>query len=52
LRWLGGFRDRPKRLFLTHGEEQVSLALAEHLRSTLGWEAVVPHYQDVAELDQ
>jgi metallo-beta-lactamase family protein len=52
LRWLGGFRDRPKRLFLTHGEEQVSLALAEHVRSALGWEAVVPHYQDVAELAQ
>jgi len=50
LRWLGGLRAPPKQLFLTHGEEQVSLGLAEHLRSTLGWQVTVPHYQDTVEL--
>ena len=52
LRWLGGFRAPPKKLFLSHGEEQVSLALAEHVRSSLGWDVAVPHYQDVAELEE
>jgi metallo-beta-lactamase family protein len=50
LRWLGAFRAPPKQLFLTHGEEQVSLGFAEHLRSTLGWQVSVPEYQDTAEL--
>ncbi len=52
LQWLGGFQNPPKKLFLTHGEEQVSLALAERVRTALGWEAVVPHYQDVVELGE
>ena len=52
LRWLGGFRAPPKKLFLSHGEEQVSLALAEHVRGSLGWDVAVPHYQDVAELEE
>jgi metallo-beta-lactamase family protein len=50
LRWLGAFRAPPKQLFLTHGEEHVSLGFAEHLRSTMGWQVNVPKYQDVAEL--
>jgi len=52
LRWLGGFRTPPKRLFLGHGEEHVSLALAEHVRSALGWNVIVPHYQDAVELNE
>ena len=50
LRWLGVLRQPPRQLFLTHGEEQVSLALAEHLSTTLGWRVAVPHYQDCVEL--
>jgi metallo-beta-lactamase family protein len=44
LRWLAGFRSAPRRLFLTHGEEEVSLHLAEHVRAALGWSVTVPHY--------
>jgi metallo-beta-lactamase family protein len=50
LRWLGAFRAPPRQVFLTHGEEQVSLGFAEHLRSTLSWQAAVPRYQDTVEL--
>jgi metallo-beta-lactamase family protein len=50
LRWLGGLKRPPRQLFLTHGEEQASLALAGHLGSTLGWQAAVPKYQDTIEL--
>jgi metallo-beta-lactamase family protein len=50
LRWLGAFRAPPKHLFLTHAEEHVSLALAEYVRNTLGWQASVPKYLDRVEL--
>jgi metallo-beta-lactamase family protein len=50
LRWLSALKTPPKRLFLTHGEEQVSLALAEHVRGTMGFDVAVPEYQEVVEL--
>jgi metallo-beta-lactamase family protein len=42
--WLGHFESPPRRLFLTHGEEEASLALARTIRDRLGWEATVPEY--------
>jgi metallo-beta-lactamase family protein len=50
LKWLGYFRQPPRRLFLTHGEESVALGLAVHLRSTLGWEVSVPEYRQSVAL--
>lgn len=51
LRWLGALHRPPRTLFLVHGEEASSLALAEHLRGQWNWNVVVPHYQQVAMLD-
>jgi metallo-beta-lactamase family protein len=50
MRWLRGFRAPPRQLFLTHGEAQSSLALAEQVRNELGWQVTVPQYQDAVEL--
>jgi metallo-beta-lactamase family protein len=50
LKWLGYFRQPPRQLFLTHGEESVALGFAEHLRGTLGWNVGVPEYRECAEL--
>jgi len=47
MKWLSYFREAPRHLFLTHGEESVALALAEHVRSTLGWNVSVPQYGEV-----
>jgi len=49
-RWLAGFIEPPRRLFLTHGEEDSSLALAERVRIELGWAVEVPEYREVVEL--
>jgi metallo-beta-lactamase family protein len=48
-RWLRGFDRRPRRLFLCHGEEAVSLGLAEELNAD-GWKTAVPHYGDEFDL--
>jgi len=50
LRWLGGCDKSPSMVFLTHGEEKASLALAETIQSKLGWRATVPAYQETVEL--
>ncbi len=50
VKWLGFFRQPPRQLFLTHGEETVALAFADHLRRALGWNVSVPEYRQCAEL--
>jgi metallo-beta-lactamase family protein len=50
MRWLGYFRSPPERLFLTHGDEDQALSLAEQVRGELGWEVGVPEYREVVEL--
>jgi metallo-beta-lactamase family protein len=51
LRWLRGFQEPPKRVFLVHGEESASESLAEVLRREFASEVEVPEYGSVAELD-
>ena len=50
LKWLSHFQKPPKRVFLTHGEESVSLALADHVQTAMGWNVSVPQYQETVEL--
>ncbi len=49
-RWLNAFDVRPRKLFIAHGDENVSLAFAAELRSE-GWRAVVPRYGEEFDLD-
>jgi metallo-beta-lactamase family protein len=50
MRWLGHFTSPPRRLFLTHGEPRASDALADLVRTQLGWEVQVPEYGASVEL--
>lgn len=50
--WLSHLKAPPRRLFLTHGEEGASLALARTIEDRLGWEATVPEYGTVFDLDE
>ena len=50
LSWAGGFHIAPKEVFVTHGEEDASLALADELRTTKGWNVVVPEYRQTVAL--
>jgi metallo-beta-lactamase family protein len=51
LRWLGHLGAPPRRVFLTHGEEEGANRLADEIRAKLGWSVEVPEYQDERELD-
>ncbi|MDX1944697.1 MAG: MBL fold metallo-hydrolase [Pirellulaceae bacterium] len=48
--WLNAFQNHPRRIFLTHGEEQVALGLAEEIRVKRKVEVEVPFYQEEVEL--
>ncbi len=42
MRWLSGFRRRPERVFIVHGEPDASEALRVRIGRELGWNACVP----------
>ena len=44
LEWLSKLDSPPKRMFLTHGDEEVALEFAETIKQRLGWEPMVPEY--------
>ncbi|MBM4454225.1 MAG: MBL fold metallo-hydrolase [Chloroflexi bacterium] len=46
VRWLSGFRQPPRCLFVTHGEPSISESFADMVRRKMGWEVVVPGYRD------
>ena len=51
LQWLNHFQQPPRQLFITHGEQQASLALAEEVRQRMGWNVSVPEYRETATLN-
>ena len=48
--WIDAFESPAKKLFLTHGEEEPALALADKIKAQ-GWDVEVPEYQSTFELD-
>lgn len=51
LAWLMGFNAPPTKTFVVHGEEDASTALAQKIRDTLGWDVVVPSFEDGYDID-
>ena len=49
LRWLTPL-EKPRRVFLTHGEPQAADSLAAELRKTRGWEVALPVLGERVEL--
>jgi len=50
LRWLETFKTAPRRLFLTHGEEDAALSLASHIAREKRWDVEVPRYDEAFDL--
>jgi metallo-beta-lactamase family protein len=51
LKWLLGFKKPPRRLFVTHGEINVSKYFASTIKDKFGWEVALPDYRDEVVLD-
>lgn len=50
LHWLEPLKDAPRKVFVTHGEESSSAAMAERLKREKGWECVIPSLDQKVEL--
>jgi len=50
LHWLEPLKKDPKKVFLTHGEESQSLAMARHLQRERSWETYIPELHETVEL--
>jgi metallo-beta-lactamase family protein len=46
LRWLGKFKNPPKKTFVVHGEVEASRALAAEIEKKLGWKTHIPTYEE------
>jgi metallo-beta-lactamase family protein len=46
MRWLSGFKEPPKRLFVTHGESEVADSFSAYVRERMAWEVSVPEYRE------
>jgi metallo-beta-lactamase family protein len=51
LAWLLGFNRPPLKTFIVHGEPDASTALAERIKNTLGWDVVIPEYNETVSVD-
>jgi len=51
-RWLSGFKEPLKHVFVTHGEPDVARNFADLVTQRTGWETSVPEYQDEVILDE
>ena len=52
LRWLSGFRKAPSTTFLVHGEPPALKALAEEVKTRLGWATEIPRLYQTFELQE
>ena len=50
MRWLRGFKRPPRKTFVVHGEIESAAALKDLIVKELGWDVVIPAYQEVVEL--
>jgi metallo-beta-lactamase family protein len=42
LAWLGHFRNKPRKVFVVHGEDSVATGFAADLHTQFGWDAMAP----------
>jgi metallo-beta-lactamase family protein len=50
LRWLSGFKQKPRTIFITHGEPAAANAVRQRIEQDMGVPCVVPEHNDKAHL--
>jgi metallo-beta-lactamase family protein len=51
LHWLSGLKTKPRRVFITHGEESAAEHFARFLEEKKGYATLVPYYDQAVRLD-
>lgn len=50
LKWIGGFRKSPQKVFSVHGEAKAMNAFVGYLKQTISGEVIMPEYKSTYEL--
>ena len=50
LRWLSGFKQKPRTIFINHGEPAAANAVRQRIEQDMGVPCVVPEHNDKAHL--
>lgn len=50
LTWLGGVKNSPRRVFVTHGEQAAAEAMRDKIKDKFGWDAMVPTYLEEVQI--
>lgn len=50
LEWLKHFKAKPKKVFITHGNEVSATSLKNKIENELGWSCSIPEYLDTVKL--
>ena len=50
MRWADAFKEKPKKVFVTHGDDQVCEVFAKRLENELGYSAVAPYSGTIVDL--
>jgi metallo-beta-lactamase family protein len=50
LYWVNGFKSKPRRLFLTHGDVEAAESLARDIRVQYKWDVLIPDYESTTDL--
>lgn len=51
LAWLMGFNRPPEKTFIVHGEPEAAASLAEKIKSTFGWDTMIPSLGESVQID-
>jgi metallo-beta-lactamase family protein len=48
---VANIKKAPRRVFITHGEEEAAMHFGKYLKDKTGWNTFVPDYKDEVLLD-
>ena len=49
--WMSGLKQKPKHIFIVHGEAQSADALSEKIKDVYGWESEIPSLNEIIEIN-
>lgn len=51
LTWLQNIQNKPRKVFVVHGEKEAAHSFKDFLIEKTGWDVMVPQYQDIVKID-
>lgn len=52
INWLKNFKEKPKMIFIVHGEIESKKSLTDEIHNTLGFKCIIPEYGKIYKIDK